>query len=71
MKAERENAHASKPKKRKTLMFTCLSGLRVNALEDTWILLAYHGKGWRVEVGWVHSAKMPDEDRTLILDVFI
>jgi hypothetical protein len=71
MKAGLENRDASEPKKRKTLMFTCLSGLRVNAFEDTWTLLANQGKGWRVQVGWVHSAKMTDDDRTLILNVFM
>ena len=43
----------------------------MNAFDDTWILLPYKGKGWRVEVGWVHSSKFTDEDRALILDVLM
>jgi hypothetical protein len=71
MKATQENQDASEPSNRKALMFTCLSGLRVNAFDDIWILLPNMGKGWSVKVGWVHSAKLKDEDRALILDVLM
>ena len=71
MKADLGNPPVSKPKKTKRLMFTTLSGLRVNAFDDQWTLLPHKGKGWRVEVGWVHSATMPNDDRTLILDVLM
>jgi hypothetical protein len=71
MKADLEKQHASTPKETKRLMFTVLSGLEVNAFDDQWTLLAHQGKGGSVEVGWVHSGKMPDNDRTLILDVLM
>lgn len=71
MKADLEKQHASTPKKTRRLMFTVLSGLRINAFDDQWTLLAHQGKGGRIEVGWVHSGKMPDNDRILILDVLM
>jgi hypothetical protein len=71
MKVALKTQNASMSGKRKTLTFTCHSGLKVNAFEDEWTLLAHRGKGWRVKVGWVHSGKMPDLDRTMILDVLM
>lgn len=63
--------HMVEPNKKKSLLITVQSGLKINVYDDTWILLAHKGKGWSVKVGWVHSAKMPDEEKSLILDVFI
>lgn len=71
MKVNLEDQDAFSPKIRKTRMFTCLSGIRVNAFEDTWTLLANRGKGSRVAVGWIHSGKMLDNDRELILEVLM
>ncbi len=59
------------PKKNRSLLITVQSGLKINVYDNTWILLAHKGKGWSVNVGWLHSAMMPDEDRSLILEVFV
>lgn len=50
---------------------TAKSGLMVNTSEDVWILLPNNGKGKRLCVDWVHSSNMPDDDKKLILSVFV
>lgn len=60
----------AKPKKRSRQLFTSQSDLRVNVYDDIWILLPNKGKGWQVNVGWVHSSEMPEEDRSLIIEVY-
>ncbi|HEP8690786.1 TPA: hypothetical protein VDU43_006131, partial [Pseudomonas aeruginosa] len=50
---------------------TAKSGLMVNTSDDVWILLPNNGKGKRLCVDWVHSSNMPDDDKKLILSVFV
>ncbi|BFO02759.1 hypothetical protein KNHN1_11370 [Pseudomonas guariconensis] len=47
------------------------SGLTVNTADDVWVILPNKGKGWELCVDWVHSPDIPDDDRKLILDVFV
>ncbi|HEJ4836735.1 TPA: hypothetical protein SL610_006274 [Pseudomonas aeruginosa] len=62
---------ALKPEKKEISLVTVKSGLTVNTSDDVWVLLPNNGKGRLLCVDWVHSSNMSDNDRELILDVFV
>jgi hypothetical protein len=51
-------------------LITAKSGLKVNPTDDTWIILPNKGRGYRLNVGWVHLTVIAENDRELILGVF-
>ncbi|MGF6161221.1 hypothetical protein D3C81_661110 [compost metagenome] len=61
----------AKTSKQKASLVTAKSGLVVNTADDVWVLLPNNGKGHSLNVGWVHSSGMPDDEKKLILDVFV
>ncbi|CAI8900818.1 DUF1998 domain-containing protein [Pseudomonas sp. IT-P74] len=65
---KQEGAKASK---QKACLVTAKSGLVVNTADDVWVILPNNGKGHNLYVGWVHSSGMPDDEKNLILDVFV
>lgn len=62
---------ALKPQKKVNSLVTAKSGLMVNTSDDVWVILPYNGKGKVVCVDWVRSSNISDDDRELILNVFV
>ncbi|MCF5725541.1 hypothetical protein GIV38_28410, partial [Pseudomonas syringae] len=56
---------------KKAFLVTAKSGLEVNTEEDVWVLLPNNGKGHSLNVGWVRSSDMREDEKDLILNVFI
>ncbi|KJZ15473.1 hypothetical protein TW85_04975 [Marinomonas sp. S3726] len=51
-------------------IFIANSGLEINALDEEWILLPNKDKGYKIEMGWLHSSNMPEDEYNMMLDVF-
>lgn len=61
----------AKVSNKKAFLVTAKSGLEVNTEEDVWVILPNNGKGHSLNVGWVRSSDMREDDKDLILNVFI
>ena len=50
--------------------FTAKSGLTVDVTADEWQLLASPAKGWKIDMGWIWDASIPDPARSHMLAVY-
>ena len=60
----------AREQKRPVIKFIARSKMEVNLYDDQWVLLPNKNKGNTVDVGWVHSSKMPLDDKKVLLHIF-